>query len=213
MLRYRIILIFLAVLVIGVITIGCTSGRLPNAEHVGNRVTTTNPDDGIRPERPGDIGPDLIYGVKDLPAEMPDDVHFVLKYGVGSWSNGLGPRNMLDTFKGVFAKDMITSDTVTTKLTLSHEELRRLYKEMARIKIFSYPSTFTPKSNMMRTPSEAYYFKIQADGRLKEIYWDDANVSQSHEAVELRNLIRKIRAIIEKKEEYRRLPEPKGGYG
>ncbi len=71
---------------------------------------------------------------------------------------------------------------------------------------------FAPKSNRGQHPSEMFYFRIRADRRIKEIYWDDYTISHSREAMELRALIYKIRDIVKSKETYKKLPPATGGY-
>jgi predicted RNA-binding protein with EMAP domain len=48
--------------------------------------------------------------------------------------------------------------------------------------------------------------------RLQEMKLCYDNVSESKEAIQLRGLFKKIQEIIESKEEYKKLPEAKGGY-
>lgn len=44
------------------------------------------------------------------------------------------------------------------------------------------------------------------------IDWSEDNNSQSNEAVKLRKLFKRIHEIISTKEEYKDLPDTKGGY-
>jgi hypothetical protein len=140
-----------------------------------------------------------------LPSTKPKDFNFVFSYGVGS-------KNQLDTLKGQYTKDMVTEPSVSTNLKLSDEDMDTIYSEIRKINILGYSDSFNPKSNVMQTPYYTYNFKIIADGIEKNISWADKNVSQSKEAVQLRELFKKIQEIIECKEQYKKLPEAKGGY-
>ena len=81
-----------------------------------------------------------------------------------------------------------------------------------RLQILDYSENFRPKNNSKQTPFYTYYVKIIADGMEKNISWEDENASQSKESVQLRGLFKKIQEIIESKEEFKKLPEAKGGY-
>jgi hypothetical protein len=140
-----------------------------------------------------------------LPSTKPKDFNFVFSYGVGS-------KNQLDTIKGQYTKDMVTEPSLSTNLKLSDENMDNIYSEIRKINILGYPDSFNPKNNVTRNPYHTYNFKIIVDGVEKNISWVDENVSQSKEAVQLRELFEKIQEIIEGKEEYKKLPEAKGGY-
>ena len=140
---------------------------------------------------------------------MPDDFSLALAYGVTL-------RNVLDTAAGTFTKDLISSEipTATTPLMLSAEELKTIYAELRKMDIASYAGLFQPKNTTgwQHTPFEAYYLRLRMAGQEKEISWDDEDDSTAPDAVALRDLLKKIRTIIEAKPEYKALPAAEGGY-
>lgn len=140
-----------------------------------------------------------------LSLAKPKDFNFVFNYGVGA-------KNQLDTIKGQYTKDMVIEPSVSTNLKLTDEEMNTIYSEMMRINILDYPENFKPKNNGFQTPFSTYHIKIIIDGKEKNISWEDENISQSKEAVQLRELFKKIQEIIVNKEEFKKLPEAKGGY-
>lgn len=140
-----------------------------------------------------------------LPEKKPSDFDFVLNYGINA-------ENQLDTQNGTYTKDMIKDPSVTTTLKLTDEEMNEIYVLMKDINLLNYPDNFSPKSNIYRTPFKTYSIKIIANSKEKNIYLKDENVSNTIEAVKLRNLFKKIHEIISVKEEYKKLPEPVGGY-
>lgn len=140
-----------------------------------------------------------------LPSSIPKDFNFVFNYGVNA-------KNQIDTTKGQYTKDMVTDNSITTDFKLSDEEMNTIYSEMKKINILSYPENFKPKSNTLQTPFDTYLIKIIADGREKNISWKDENVSDSKDAVQLRELFKKIQEIIINKDEFKKLPEPKNAY-
>ncbi|WP_313885246.1 hypothetical protein [Clostridium sp. DJ247] len=140
-----------------------------------------------------------------LPESKPKDFNFVFNYGVNA-------KNQLDTAKGQFTKDMVLEPSITTNLKLSDDEISTIYSEMKKINILDYPDNFNPKSNTIQTPYDTYSIKIIIEGKEKCIYWKDESVSETKEAAQLRKLFKKIQEIIVNKEEFKKLPEAKGGY-
>lgn len=151
------------------------------------------------------IGCNSIGSGSGLPDAKPKDFNFVFNYGVNS-------KNGLNIIKGEYTKDMVIDPKVTTNLILSDEEMNSIYLDMKKINILNYPENYNPKSNTMITPFQTYSIKIVIDGKEKNIYWKDENVSKTKKAVELRELFKKIEAIISNKEEYKKLPPTNGGY-
>ncbi|WP_246579329.1 hypothetical protein [Alkaliphilus flagellatus] len=100
---------------------------------------------------------------------------------------------------------MVTESSIITNLKLSDEEMKK-------INILDYPENFKPKNNAMQTPFYTYHIKIIVDGREKSIFWEDGNISQSKDSIQLRELFKKIQEIIVSKEEFKKLPKANGGY-
>lgn len=136
---------------------------------------------------------------------LPSDFKLIFKYGVEG-------RNILDTFNGKFTKDMVVDPPIIIDLSLTKEEKQIIYNKMKEIDIFSYPQTFDPVSNMQVTPYQSYYFKVIANNITKEIEWDDKHASGDDRAIKLRELIDIIKVMIYDKDEYKKLPQPRGGY-
>jgi len=143
--------------------------------------------------------------IEDLPDTKPKDFNFVFNYGINS-------KNQLDSTKGQYTKDMVSDPSVTTYLILSDEELNFIYSEMKKIKILNYSENFKPEHEIIQTPFITYSMKIIFDGKEKCIYWEDENISETKEAIQLRELFKNIQEIIINKDEYKKLPEATGGY-
>ncbi len=120
-------------------------------------------------------------------------------------------KNVIDTFNDTFTKDLVPGSAITN-LVFTEEEMKSIYEEMKKIDILTYSDTFDPEGNIRITPYCTYNIKVQIDGRIKEIYWKDENISEVPEAIALRNLIVHIRDIIYSKDEYKKMPEVNGGY-
>ena len=88
------------------------------------------------------------------PPPSPSNFNLIFKYGVGA-------KNELNTFEGTYTKDMVMDPSITVNLSLSKEELDRIYKKIVEINFFGYPdqfSVFVPpgQSVGMVTPYYSY---------------------------------------------------------
>ena len=61
----------------------------------------------------------------------------------------------------------------------------------------------------MVTPYSSYYFKVEYNSQIKELWWEDKITNKDEKADRLRELIKLIRDIVESKEEYKKLPAAK----
>jgi hypothetical protein len=136
--------------------------------------------------------------------------NLIFKYGVMA-------KNELNTFNGTYTRDMVSDPSITVELSLTEEELDSIYEKMVEIDFFNYPDKFAiivpfSKPHGIVTPYSSYYFKIQHDSEVKELWWADEIIYEDIQADKLTELINLIRDIIESKDEYKELPEPTGGY-
>src|SRR3990172_11203851 len=76
-----------------------------------------------------------------MPQRMPDDFNFVLRFGIEA---GMGSKNVLDTFKGTFTKDLVMAGSVTTKLRLTNKEMQAIYEKMRDVEVWRYPEQYSP---------------------------------------------------------------------
>jgi len=143
------------------------------------------------------------------PAEV-SNFNLIFKYGVMA-------RNELNTFEGTYTKDMVIDPSITVELSLTEEELDRIYQKMVEIDFFDYPdeykaTVFPWQSKGLKLPYSSYYFRVEYDSKTKELSWKDNILNKDKRAEKLRELIKFIRDIIESKEEYKQLPPARGGY-
>jgi hypothetical protein len=136
--------------------------------------------------------------------------NLIFKYGVMA-------RNELNTFEGIYIKDMVQGPPARTELLLSGEEKDKIYQKMVEIDFFHYPDEFSisvapGEPVTIVTPYASYYFKVEYNSGIKELWWEDEIVREDEKADRLRELIQLIRDIVESKEEYQELPEPRSAY-
>ncbi len=141
-----------------------------------------------------------------MPLSKPDNFNFVIKYGYQG-------KNKINTYNNTFTKDLVRDGTVMINLILTNDEMDYIYNEMAKIAIVNYSKKFYVPSNKEVQPHQNYYFKIQLNDKTKEIYWKDTDPYTKDKAADnLRNLVEKVKNIIEQKEKYKSLPKASGGY-
>ena len=131
------------------------------------------------------------------------------------FSYGVGAKNVLDTTRGRFTKDMILASPITVPMELSAGEMARIFAKLHEIGFFSYPAVFSVPSaerGGQMTPFASYRLAVKTDTGAKVVTWDDRFGSDNERALRLRGLARLIESIIVAKPDYRRLPEPQGGY-
>ncbi len=124
--------------------------------------------------------------------------------------------NELDTFKGIFTKDMVNEDPALIMMDLTQDELDAIYQKMVDIDFFSYPESFHPtfEGSVIGStdPFLAYYLEYQNETGSKVVYWDTQFVApEDTQYKNLRELAHLIIEIIQAKPEYKELSEPTAG--
>ncbi len=138
-------------------------------------------------------------------------LRLVFKYGVDG-------KNVLDTYRGIYTKDMVVDPPKTVRMCLLEEDLERIYEKMVEIGFFdSYPGRLYERVEREVvgecTPYSTFYFRVQCGDSVKELRWSDRfDYSGNEGAEDLMELIRLIIEIIEATPEYKKLPEPRAGY-
>jgi hypothetical protein len=138
------------------------------------------------------------------------DFNFIFKYGVSG-------KNTLNTFQGTFIKDMGADPAIAIELKLTPEEQKTIFEKMTEMDFFGYPDKFSidvadNETKVERIPYPSYLFKVQNGGKVRELLWHDKYFNSDARGDKLKELINLIINIIESKEEYQKLPEPREGY-
>ncbi len=135
------------------------------------------------------------------PAGELANFNLIFKYGVGA-------KNELNTFDQTYTKDMVMDPPVTIKFKLSDSELAGLYQNINDLKLFDIGKP-TEGNIPVVIPCSSYYLKVQIDSDQKELSWDGCKGTINDK---LQQFTEYIISIIESKEDYKKLPTPKGGY-
>ena len=146
-----------------------------------------------------------------LPESRPSDFNLLFKYGYGT----INSRNILNTFNATYTQDMEKDPPITMDFSLSDEDMDRIYQKMVEIDFFCYPDEFVipvPEDELVSgfDPYQGYFFRVECDHRIKVLQWEDNRLNKNEDADKLRELIQRIRNIIESKDEYWDLPQPRG---
>ncbi len=152
----------------------------------------------------------VLIGSPPLASGTAPDFSLIFRYGYGEQ-----PLNELNTVSGTFTRDMVSAPPVSASLSLTPAEMDIIYRKMQETGFFSYPETFAvaPGATVIAvTPSEKYYFQVDAGSRHKELFWDDSVRNYDGQASQLRSLVALIKDIIAAKAAYQALPPAVGGY-
>jgi hypothetical protein len=129
---------------------------------------------------------------------MTSDFNFVFTYGFG---------NILNTFEGTYTKDMVMDKDITIPLVLTNEELIQIYNKIVELDIFNVTKPLFSVGSV--TPCWNYRLKAIVNREEKNGEWSNCTGEFPSEIITLGSLIRNI---IESRSEYKKLPEPRGGY-
>jgi hypothetical protein len=150
------------------------------------------------------------------PEEMPADFGFIAAFGFSG-------QNVMDTFKGIFTKDLgLNREPAATGLTLPPEALESLYRDLVWIQnqwqVFSTafapdPDPSNTGTSMFVQPYMTYRLEWEAGGFSSlPIIWEDSHLSTDPKAIAVREWFEKLRRLIEATPEWQALPPLEGGY-
>jgi hypothetical protein len=139
--------------------------------------------------------------------------NIVFRYGYGPETHF---KNVLNTFNGTFVKDLVNS-SVATSLMLTQDELNQIRSMIRGVGFFSLnQSDMIEASNVtfrvFVSPLESYYLKVQDGTRTKELSWDRNIELNSKPVAPFANLTELIKEIVHSNPDFKKLPNPVGGY-
>ncbi|SFJ12328.1 hypothetical protein SAMN02799624_03358 [Paenibacillus sp. UNC496MF] len=140
-----------------------------------------------------------------MPADMPADFDFELKYGYG------GGKNEVDTYDDTITKDLIVNGTATADLALSEQEMRDIYARMREIDVMGKKKLEPENPGCGQEPHTDDSWTVTAAGETKSMHWSTEHCDITDDARQLADL-RYVRGVAESKAAYKALPEAEGGY-
>jgi hypothetical protein len=134
---------------------------------------------------------------------MPEDFNFSLTYG----SYG---KEKIDTFKDLVVKDLVEEGTIKASISLTEEEMKKIYNEMMKINVMGELDLDKDKE-CHSEPQRVSIWNIQMGGKIKSFYFN-SYCDFPEDVLKLLNLEEYVRNIVSSKEEYKALPESSGAY-
>ena len=136
---------------------------------------------------------------------------FVFSWGVHQ------PKNVLDTVRGTFTKDMVLASPLTVPFRLDPAEAADVARRAAAIGFWSYPSHFVSHGSGPRFEPPAGFensasLTVVTDQGSKTVEWSGGYYANDSRAEALRGLEEYITRLVVSKPEYKLLPPAEGGY-
>lgn len=124
-------------------------------------------------------------------------------------------KRKINTFEGTLTKDLIVDGTVTTDLNLTEVEMENIYEKMQEINV-SETKEFIPEpindEVCTQEPYEKDEWKIIINGDTITHLNSGEYCEPTNDGKQLFELRNYVFDIVKSKEEYKSLPEPRGGY-
>jgi hypothetical protein len=119
----------------------------------------------------------------------------------------------LDTFIGVFTKNLGGSQAVTAHISLTDAQMAEIYRTVESIRFSDLPPTFNgvPAGRQevwLTEPYTTYRLEVRNGGVVHSVRWKDAYTPTTAEADRLRNLFSMLLGFIHEHPEFKRLPRP-----
>jgi hypothetical protein len=135
-----------------------------------------------------------------ISSKMPKDFDIDFIYGHAE-------QYEFNSFIGTFKKSLTWGKDTTIKFKLCSKEKEKIYRQYLRLKIYNFPESFEPKSNIDKTGLPSYFIKIRSDGQTKKIIWQNNTNSNDRRAKQLRNWFNSIIELLENDPAIKKLPE------
>jgi hypothetical protein len=123
---------------------------------------------------------------------------------------------VLDTFNGVFVRDMGPQvPTVSVPLALPSDVVEAIHSAVINAMFFEYPSEFNdagPANDSDRVrvmPASHYRLAVRRGGSTHSVSWVDDTLPRSDEANRLRFLFTRIQQLVANRPELKSLPHPR----
>jgi hypothetical protein len=119
---------------------------------------------------------------------------------------GVCTTDVLDTFKGVFLRDLGPTPSVSIDVSLPSEMVTGFYQAVVDARFFDYPPEIDPRTEWTVLPAESYRLTVRSAGVTHQVHWVDKSRASTDQAVRLRTLFRRIKRQLLELPEVRSLP-------
>ena len=128
--------------------------------------------------------------------ETTEGFNFVLNFGI----NG---RNVIDTYKGTFTKNLISAGTEKIDFIIPEDKMDEIYKLFEELEIYDLPNDINAHAEetmkgflRTRTSSEKYILRYTLNGETKTIVCDDGGPWTVGRLPDTRNRLVKFATFI-----------------
>ncbi len=151
-------------------------------------------------------------GGKTMPEGVPED--FAVYYA--DWINENQP-DIFDTYEGYIQKDLIMDGTAGTEYTPSEEVITAIYDKIVELELWKLPENLRAESEVIQ-PMTYMEIRFTADGKTYEILADTTIFHGMNENLDPDDAEKAgefcifMQKLMMETEEYKSLPESRGGY-
>jgi hypothetical protein len=137
------------------------------------------------------------------PTPAPADFAVRFEFGVCT-------TDVLDTFNGVFVRDMGPRvPAVTVRLVVPSDVLQGIHDAVVAAGFFEYPARLSASGgDAYVVPAEHYRLEVRSAGKLHSVSWEDHTRPRSEDANRLRFLFTRIKELLAYRAELKNLPRP-----
>jgi hypothetical protein len=139
-----------------------------------------------------------------MPEDMPKDFAFSVQFGIGS-------KNVIDTFNGIVIKDLISAGIAKANTTFTEAEMKSIYEKMKAMNVLG-PKDFIDDMSCRKKPFGKDTWNIRINDKEKTIQWSSEYCKLTVDAKQFAELRNFVLDIVKQKDEYKKMPEPEGGY-
>lgn len=147
-----------------------------------------------------------------MPEGVPED--FAIYYA--DWIVEEHP-DIFDTYEGYIRKDLIMDGTAETEYTPSDEVITAIYDKIVELELWDMPENMRAESKVIQ-PMTYMEIRFTADGKTYEILADttvfhgmNRNI-EPEDADKVREFCLFMQKLMMETDEYKSLPESRGGY-
>ncbi len=151
-------------------------------------------------------------GGRPMPDGVPED--FAIYYA--DWINENQP-DIFDTYEGYIRKDLIMDGTAGTDYTPTDEVITAIYDKIVELELWKVPENMRAEDEVI-LPMTYMEIRFTADGKTYEILADTTVFHGYNEDIEPEDAEKVgefcifMQKLLMETEEYKSLPESRGGY-
>jgi hypothetical protein len=155
----------------------------------------------------------ILFGIlyhQENEKRMIDEFEFKLTF------NTFG-KDVIDTYNNTYTKDLVLDGTKTIFFEIPFETKKEIYYLLKEVNISEFPENID-LPDFYTSPECTYHLSAVIDGKSISVNWEnglysyDGKIQLPDLNIRFLRVIEYVSAYIYSTEEYRKMPEAKGGY-